>query len=68
MNLTESFISGPIIACQNAIDHYTKAINDTQSELEKLLREADNRDQSLTVFRTMRDQWARAKAILEEAK
>jgi hypothetical protein len=56
--------TGPIVACDNAIEHYTtelERVTETKRSLERKLDEA-NAQQSL--FDDMREQWRAARQVL----
>lgn len=56
-----SVTSGPIVACDNAIEHYSKLIVLTTQDINKAERELNGLKSALSVYRDQRDTWQAAK-------
>lgn len=66
MNTTPAIItSGPIVACQNGIDHYVKALKDQENETDRLRRLLAASLDAERVLDGMLSQWVQAKAALQ---
>lgn len=58
-------ISGPIVACDNAIEHYTKAYGQQVEETDKLRSKLAASLDMERVLDGMRAQWVKARNVLE---
>lgn len=57
--------SGPIVACDNAIEHYTKAVEQQIAETDKLRRKLAASIDAERIIEDTLKQWQDAKAALE---
>lgn len=60
-------ITGPIVACQNAIDHYKKVLDGNANQIANAERDLQRLKGFRTVQLQMLDQWTDAKVALERA-
>jgi hypothetical protein len=59
-------ISGPIVACDNAIQHYTSEIQKVAAEKQRREQKLVEVNANLSTLEAMREQWRRAKRVLEQ--
>lgn len=60
--------SGPIVACENAIEHYTKALQEQVAETDKLRRKLAASLEQERLLDGMQFQWMEAKTALVKAR